>query len=131
MDLRAQILLRGGTGKSGASKQVDYLAQVLEPHIQAILEGLASKLTNFTLPPSLYLWRMGTLLMHIRLRLTVVQDGVIRMGKPHPSTCPDMNLLRSIGRRMKQAARTKKQPTTEEVRVAITEKWEALPQDLY
>jgi hypothetical protein len=39
-----------GTSKTGAFKQMDYLAQVLEPHIRGILEAFAAVI--HTLRPS-------------------------------------------------------------------------------
>jgi len=50
---------------------------------------------------------------------------------PHPSTSPDMNPIEKCWRRIKQALhRRKHQPTTEaQMEVAVTEEWEAIPQE--
>jgi transposase len=50
---------------------------------------------------------------------------------PHPSTSPDMNPIEKCWRRIKQALhRRKHQPTTEvEMERAVTEEWEAIPQE--
>jgi transposase len=55
--------------------------------------------------------------------------GVILM--PHPSTSPDMNPIEKCWRRIKQALhRRKHQPTTEaQMEAAVTEEWEAIPQE--
>ena len=50
---------------------------------------------------------------------------------PHPSTSPDMNPIEKCWRRIKQALhRRKHQPTTiAEMQAAVTEEWEAIPQE--
>jgi transposase len=55
--------------------------------------------------------------------------GIIFM--PHPLTSPDMNLIEKCWRRLKQALhRRKHQPTTvAKMQAAVTEEWEAIPQD--
>jgi transposase len=131
---KSPILFIGGTGKSGAFKQVDYLAQVLEPHIQAILEAFALK-THQLQPTAEPLFMedgnpahghksTGNYCAQWR-----TEYGIILM--PHPSTGPDMYPIEKCWRRIKQRLhRRKHQPTNEaEMRVAVTEEWEALPQE--
>jgi hypothetical protein len=131
---KSPLLFLRGTGKSGAFKQVDYLTQILEGHIQPILEAFAA--VTHTLKPSaepLFMEDGNSAHGHkstsnccARWRTT---HGIILM--PHPSTSPDMNPIEKCWRWIKQALhRRKRQPITEaEIEAAVTEEWEAIPQD--
>jgi len=131
---KSPLIFIDGTGKSGAFKQVDYLTQILEPHIQAILEAFA--LITYTLRPSaepLFMEDGNAAHGHksktnycARYR---IKHGIILM--PHPSTSPDMNPIEKYWRYIKQALhRRPHQPTTEaEMRQAVLEEWAAIPQE--
>ena len=131
---KSPLLFIDGTGKRGAFKQVDYLSQVLQPHIQGILEAFAA-ITHLLAPASEPLFMEDGNPAHghksksnccARYRTA---HGIILM--PHPSTSPDMNPIEKCWRRLKQALhRRKHQPTTiAEMQAAVTEEWEAIPQD--
>jgi Transposase/DDE superfamily endonuclease len=123
-----------GHGKNDAFLQTDYLQQVLEPYIQGILEAFA--LVTHTLHPSaepLFMedgnaahGHKSTTNCCARFR---TRHGIILM--PHPSTSPDMNPIEKCWRWIKQALhRRPHQPTTvAEMRQAVREEWDAIPQD--
>jgi transposase len=112
---------------------VDYLAQVLKPHIQGILESFAA-ITHQLQPTAEPLFMKDGNPAHGHKSVTNccakwrTKHGVILM--PHPSTSPDMNPIEKCWRRIKQALhRRKLQPKTEaEMRAAVTEEWETIPQ---
>jgi hypothetical protein len=131
---KSPLLFIEGTGKSGAFKQVDYLAQILKPHIQGILEAFAA--VTHQLSPSaepLFMEDGNSAHGHKSTKNCCSKwrtaHGIILM--PHPSTSPDMNPIEKCWRWVKQALhRRKHQPTTEaEMRAAVTEEWEAIPQE--
>jgi transposase len=123
-----------GHGKNGAFLQTDYLQQLLEPYIQGILEAFA--LITHTLRPSaepLFMedgnaahGHKSTTNCCARFR---TKHGIVLM--PHPSTSPDMNPIEKCWRWIKQALhRRLHQPTTvAEMRQAVREEWDAIPQD--
>lgn len=131
---KSPIIFLKGTGKKGAFKQMDYLVQILAPHIQGILEAFAA-ITHALEPSAEPLFMEDGNSAHGHKSSTNccarwrTKNGIILM--PHPSTSPDMNPIEKCWRRMKQALhRRKKQPTTEaEMQAAIIEEWEAIPQD--
>jgi transposase len=122
------------TGKTGALKQVDYLAQVLEPHIRPILEAFARK-THELRPSAEPLFMEDGNSAHGHKSTTNccqryrTKYGIILM--PYPSTSPNMNPIEKCWRWIKQALhRRKHQPTTvQEMEAAVTEEWEKIPQD--
>jgi transposase len=130
---KSPLLFVDGTGKKGAFKQVDYLSQVLE-YLQPILEAFA--LITHTLRPSVEPLFMedgnpahghkSTTNCCARYR---TRHGIILM--PHPSTSPDMNPIEKCWRYIKQHLhRRRHQPATEaEMRKAVTEEWNAIPQE--
>jgi hypothetical protein len=87
------------TGKVGAFKQIDYLAQVLEPHIRGILELFAA--VTHALRPSVKplfiedgnLARGYKTIINCCARWCTAY-GIILM--PHPSTSPDMNPIEKL-----------------------------------
>ncbi len=100
---KSPLIFINGTGKNGAFKQVDYLAQVLK-HLLPILDAF-------------------TLITHaLGLTPLFIEDGNLAHGHklttnccaryrskhsitllPHPSTSPDMNLIEKCWRWIKQA----------------------------
>ncbi len=131
---KSPLLFIDGTGKSGAFKQVDYLGQILESHIQAILEDFAS-VTHKLSPVAEPLFMEDGNSAHghkstsnccARWRTA---HGIILM--PHPPSSPDMNPIEKCWRRIKQRLhRRKHQPTNiDEMKAAVTEEWDAIPQE--
>jgi transposase len=123
-----------GTGKSSALKQVDYLSQVLEPHIRPILEAFAA--ITHQLRPSvepLFMEDGNSAHGHKSTRNCCAKFrtkyGIILM--PYPSTSPDMNPIEKCWRRIKQALhRRRKQPTTvAEMQQMVLEEWDRIPQE--
>jgi hypothetical protein len=131
---KSPLLFIDGTGKRGAFKQVDYLCQILEPHIQSIIEAFAA-VTHLLAPPTepLFMEDGNSAHGHKSSRNCCARyrtaHGIILM--PHPSTSPDMNPIEKCWRRIKQSLhRRKHQPTTiAEMQAAVTEEWEAIPQE--
>lgn len=131
---KSPILFVHGTGKKGAFKQTDYLSQILEPHIESIIEGFAAK-THELRPAAEPLFMEDGNSAHGHKSKTNccakwrTAHGIILM--PHPSTSPDMNPIEKVWRRMKQALhRRQHQPTNEaEMEQAIREEWEAIDQE--
>ncbi len=130
---KSPILFIKGTGKNGAFKQVDYLVQILEPHILGIIEAFAAK-THDLQPTAEPLFMEDGNSAHghkstsnccARYR---TKYGIILM--PHPSTSPDMNPIEKCWRWIKQRLhRRQHQPTNEaEMEAAIREEWAAIPQ---
>jgi transposase len=131
---KSPLIFIEGHGKRGAFLQTDYLTQLLEPYIQGILEAFA--LVTHTLTPSMEPLFMedgnpahghkstGNCCQRFRTK-----HGIVLM--PHPSTSPDMNPIEKCWRWIKQALhRRLHQPTTEaEMRQAVTEEWDAIPQE--
>lgn len=131
---KSPLVFLKGTGKSGAFKQGDYLSQILEPHIQGILEAFA--VITHQLAPSaepLFMEDGNSAHGHKSQRNCCAKwrtaHGIILM--PHPSTSPDMNPIEKCWRWIKQKLhRLPHQPTTEaEMEAAVTELWEAIPQE--
>jgi hypothetical protein len=130
---KSLLLFLKGTGKKGTFKQVDYLAQILEPYIQGILEAFARK-THELHPSAEPLFMEDGNSAHGHKSNTNccqryrTKHGIILM--PHTFTSPDMNPIEKCWRWIKQALhRRKRQPTTEaEMEAAVTEEWEAIPQ---
>ena len=115
-----------GTGKSGAFTQVDYLAQILKPHIEHFIEDFAS--VTHKLDPAvepLFIEDKNSAYSHKSTTNCCQRwrtaHGIILM--PHPSISPDMNPIEKCWRRIKQQLhRRKRQPTNEEeMRAAVTE----------
>lgn len=130
---KSPLIFVDGTGKKGAFKQVDYLTQVLE-YLPPILEAFA--LITHILRPSvepLFMEDGNSAHGHKSTTNCCAQyrskHGIILL--PHPSTSPDMNLIEKCWRWIKQALhRREHQPTTEaEMRAAVLEEWEAIPQE--
>ena len=131
---KSPLLFIDGTGKSGAFKQVDYLGQILESHIQAILEDFAS-ITHKLSPVAEPLFMEDGNSAHghkstsnccARWRTA---HGIVLM--PHPPSSPDMNPIEKCWRRIKQRLhRRKHQPTNiDEIKAAVTEEWDIIPQE--
>ncbi|KAF8847761.1 hypothetical protein BDZ45DRAFT_778899, partial [Acephala macrosclerotiorum] len=131
---KSPLLFIERTEKNRAFKQVDYFAQVLEYHIQPIIEAFA--LITHTLRPSaepLFMENGNSAHGHKsstnccqRFR---TKHGIILM--PHSSTSSDMNPIEKCWRWIKQALhRRLHQPTTEaEMRQAVLEEWDTIPQE--
>jgi hypothetical protein len=123
---KSPLLFIDGTGKRGAFKQIDYLSQILEPHIQSIIEAFAA-VTHLLAPPTepLFIEDRNSAHGHKSSRNCYTRyrtaHGIILM--PHPSTSPDMNPIERCWRRLKQVLhRRKHQPTTiTEIQTAVTE----------
>lgn len=113
---------------------MDYLAQVLEPYIQGILEAFATK-THQLRPLAEPLFMEDGNSAHGHKSTSNycakwrTKHGIILM--PHPSISPDINPIEKCWRRIKQALhRRKHQPTTvAEMKAAVIEEWEAIPQE--
>jgi hypothetical protein len=91
---KSPLIFIDGTGKSGVFKQVDYLTQILELYIQAILEAFA--LVTHTLRPfaePLFIKDGNAAYGHKSASNCCakyrIKHGIILM--PYPSTSPDMN----------------------------------------
>src|SRR6266487_3590379 len=131
---KSPLLFIHGSGKTGAFTQKDYLTQILQSHIQPILEAFAA-ITHQLRPVAEPLFMEdgnsahGHKSTHNCCAKWRTSHGIILM--PHPSTSPDMNPIEKCWRRIKQALhRRKHQPTNEaEMQAAVTEEWEAIPQD--
>jgi transposase len=131
---KSPVIFLKGTGKAGAFKQLDYLAQILKPHIQDILDAFAAQ--TYLLRPSaepLFMEDGNAAHGHKSHSNCCAQwrtkHGIILM--PHPSTSPDMNPIEKCWRRIKQALhRRRKQPTTvAEMEAMVLEEWDRIPQD--
>jgi len=91
---KSPLLFIYGSSKSGAFKQVDYLVQVLKPHIQSFIDDFAT--ITHQLDPvvePLFIEDGNSVHGHksktnccARYRTV---HGIVLM--PHPSTSPDMN----------------------------------------
>jgi transposase len=131
---KSPLLFIHGSGKKGAFTQKDYLAQVLAPHIQPILEAFAA-ITHLLRPSAepLFMEDGNAAHGHKSTRNCCAQfrtkHGIILM--PHPSTSPDMNPIEKCWRRIKQALhRRRHQPTTAaEMEAMVLEEWDRIPQD--
>jgi transposase len=131
---KSPLVFLHGTGKKGALKQIDYLTQVLEPHIRPILAAFA----------------LVTHLLTIAVEPLFMEDGNAAHGHkssnnicrlfrdlwhinlmPHPAISPDMNPIEKCWRRIKQALHRRiHQPTTElEMEIAVQEEWDDIPQE--
>jgi transposase len=129
---KSPLLFVRGSGKKGAFTQRDYLAQVLAPYIEGILEAFAEVTHQLGVEP-LFMEDGNSAHGHkstsnccARYRTA---HGIILM--PHPSTSPDMNPIEKCWRRIKQALHRRRcQPTTvAEMEAMVTEEWERIPQE--
>jgi hypothetical protein len=91
---KSPLLFIRGSGKKGAFTQIDYLSQVLAPHLEGIVEAFAA--VTHLLRPSvepLFMEDGNSAHGHKSTRNCCAQwrtkHGIILM--PHPSTSPDMN----------------------------------------
>jgi transposase len=131
---KSPLIFVKGTSKTNALKQVDYLAQVLEPHIRPILKAFAA-ITHLLRPSVEPLFMEDGNSAHgHKLKTNCCQRfrtqyGIILM--PHPSTSPDINPIEKCWRRIKQALhRRRKQPTTvAEMERMVLEEWDRIPQE--
>jgi hypothetical protein len=131
---KSPLLFIHGSGKTGAFTQKDYLAQVLQPHIQPILEAFAA-VTHLLRPlvEPLFMEDGNSAHGHKSTRNCYarwrIAHGIILM--PHPSISPDINPIEKCWRRIKQALhRRKHQPATEaKIQAAVIEEWDAIPQE--
>jgi transposase len=131
---KSPLLFIRGSGKKGAFKQIDYLSQVLAPHLEGIVEAFAAVtyLLRLSVEP-LFMEDGNSAHGHKSTRNYYAQwrtkHGIILM--PHPSTSPDMNPIEKCWRRIKQALhRRRRQPTTEaEMEAMVLEEWDRIPQD--
>ena len=131
---KSPLIFIRGTGKSGAFKQTDYLAQVLQAHLQPILEAFAA-ITHQLRPIAEPLFMEDGNSAHGHKSKSNccakwrTAHGIILM--PHPSTSPDMNPIEKCWRRIKQALhRRRRQPTTvAEMEEIVLEEWARIPQD--
>ena len=121
-----------GTGKTNALKQVDYLLQVLEPHIRLILEAFAI-ITHLLRPSAQPLFMEDGNIVHGHKLIRnccakfCTLYGIILM--PYPSMSPNMNPIEKCWRRIKQALhRCRKQPTIiAEMERMVQEEWDRIP----
>ncbi|KAG4430256.1 hypothetical protein IFR05_014252, partial [Cadophora sp. M221] len=119
--------------KNGAFKQADYLAQVLAPYIEGILEAFAE--VTHQLRPSaepLFMEDGNAAHGHKSTRNCCTRyrtaHGIILML--HPSTSPDMNPIEKCWRIKQALHRRRRQPTTEvEMEVMVLEEWDRIPQE--
>jgi transposase len=120
-----------GSGKKGAFTQKDYLAQVLSPHIESILEDFGTYTHALNLEP-LFIEDGNSAYSYKTTSNCCAQyrtkHGIILM--PHPSTSPDMNLIEKCWRWIKQSLyRRRRQPTTKaEMQQFVLEEWDRIPQ---
>jgi transposase len=131
---KSPLIFIHGSGKSGAFIQKDYLSQVLEVHIQPILEAFAA--VTYLLRPSaepLFIEDSNSAHGHKSTRNCCTRyrtkHGIILM--PHPSTSPDINPIEKYWRRIKQSLyRCRKQLTTEaEIEAMVLEEWARILQE--
>jgi hypothetical protein len=93
-EYKSPLIFIHGTGKSGAFKQTDYLVQVLQAHLQPILEAFAA-ITHQLRPVGKPLFMEDGNSAHGHKSKSNcyakwrTAHGIILM--PHPSTSPDMN----------------------------------------
>ncbi|KAF4626630.1 hypothetical protein G7Y89_g11531 [Cudoniella acicularis] len=131
---KSPLVFIKGTGKSSALKQIDYLAQVLEPHIRPILEAFA-EVTHRLRPSAEPLFmEEGNSAHGYKSSYNYCQRfrtkyGIILM--PHLSSSPDINPIEKCWRYVKQTLyRRLRQPTTEaEMEITVREIWDAIPQE--
>ena len=131
---KSPLIFVEGTGKAKALKQVDYLSQILEPHIRPILEAFTA-ITHLLRPAIEPLFMEDGNPVHGHQSTTNCCQrfrtlyGIILM--PHPGSSPDMNPIEKCWRRIKQAIQRRAyQPATvEQMQAAVREEWEAIPQD--
>ncbi len=122
------------SGKKGAFTQRNYLAQILAPYLEGIVNAFAAiiHLLRPSVEPlfiedgNLAYGHKSTGNCRAKWRTA---HGIILM--PHPSISPDMNPIEKCWRRIKQLLhRRKHQPTREaEMEAAVKEEWEAIPQE--
>jgi len=131
---KSPLIFIQGSGKSGAFVQRNYLAQVLEAHLQPILEAFAA-ITHLLRPVAEPLFMEDGNSAHGHKSTSNccakwrTAHGIILM--PHPSISPDMNPIEKCWRRIKQALhRRRKQPTTvAEMQQIVLEEWDRIPQE--
>ena len=131
---KSPLLFIQGSGKSGAFKQTDYLAQILEPHLEGFIDDFAT--ITYSLSPvaePLFMEDGNSAHGHKTTRNCCAKwrtaHGIVLM--PHPSTSPDINPIKKCWRWIKQRLhRRQHQPTNEEeMQAAVTEEWDAIPQE--
>ena len=94
---KSPLIFVKGTGKINALKQVDYLAQVLEPHIRLILEAFT--IITHSLRPStepLFMEDRNSAHSH-KLKTNYCQWFCIKYSiilMPYPSTSPNINPIK-------------------------------------
>jgi transposase len=120
--------------QEGAFLQTDYLHQLLEPYILGILGAFALVTHTLRLSAKPLFMEAGNAAHGHKSKSNCcarfrTKHGIIL--RPHPSTFSDMNPIEKCWRWIKQSLhRRQHQPTTvEEMRRAITEEWEAIPQE--
>jgi transposase len=131
---KSPLIFVHGSGKKGAFTQKDYLAQVLAPHLEGIVNAFAA-ITHLLRPSTkpLFMEDGNSAHGHKSTRNCYAQfrtkHGIILM--PHPSTSPDINPIKKCWRRIKQALhRRRHQPTTEaEMEAMVLEEWDRIPQE--
>ncbi|PVH69288.1 hypothetical protein DL98DRAFT_383181, partial [Cadophora sp. DSE1049] len=133
---KSPLVFVNGTGKKGAFKQMDYLSQILQPHIESIINAFAivtHKLRPVGLVNPLFMEDGNPAHGHKSKTNCCAKfrtvHGIILM--PHPSTSPDMNPIEKCWRKIKQALhRRRKQPTTvAEMEAMVLEEWARIPQE--
>ena len=130
---KSPLLFLDGHGKSGAFLQTDYLSQILE-YLQPIIAtfALITRTLNGS-PEPLFMEdgnsAHGHKSAHNCCAKYRAKHGISLL--PHPSTSPDMNPIEKCWRRLKQKLhRRLHQPlTVEEMKQAVLEEWEAIPQE--
>lgn len=102
-DYKSPLIFVDGTGKEGAFKQVDYLAQVLK-YLLPILDAFALVIHALGVAP-LFMEDGNSAHGHKSTTNCCAQyrsrHGIILL--PHPSTSPDMNPIENCWRWIKQA----------------------------
>ncbi|RFU26349.1 hypothetical protein B7463_g9989, partial [Scytalidium lignicola] len=130
-DYKSPLLFVKGSGKKGALTQMDYLSQILTPHIKSILEDFGAYTHALGLEP-LFMEDGNPAHGHKSIHNCCTQyrtkHGIILM--PYPSTSPDMNPIEKCWRWIKQSLhRRHRQPTNEdEMRQFVLEEWDRIPQ---
>ncbi|PMD23503.1 hypothetical protein NA56DRAFT_569102, partial [Hyaloscypha hepaticicola] len=131
---KSPLIFIHGSGKRGAFTQKDYLAQVLAPYLESIVNVFAA-ITHLLHPSTepLFIEDGNSAHGHKSTRNYYTQfrtkHGIILI--PYPSTSPDMNPIEKCWRRIKQALhRRRHQPTTEtEMEAIVLEEWDRIPQE--
>jgi transposase len=131
---KSPLIFVHGFGKRGAFIQKDYLAQVLAPHLEGIVNAFATitHLLRLSIEP-LFMEDSNSAHGHKSTRNCCAQfrtkHGIILM--PHPSTSPDINLIEKCWRRIKQALhRRRHQPIIKaEMEAMVLKEWDKILQE--